>query len=82
MLKDGIEKKKNQFKIKNLKKQKLNRTNSWNSWPWSWDQNYLIEGKHEKNRESKFLIVQNLKIKQIAIKTVGTKLDIKTKWKK
>jgi hypothetical protein len=39
------------------KKLKLNRANPWNVWSRSWDQNYSIEDKHEKNHETKFLII-------------------------
>ena len=49
----------------------------------SWDCDNPVKGKHEKNHEAKFSIIQKSKIKkpkQIIIKRMKTKSDIKIKW--
>jgi hypothetical protein len=80
----------NHFFLKGQKKNsKSNRTNLWNPWPRSWDQDYPIKEKTWKNQEAKFLFIQisrdeieknqswkGLK-KQIAIKRMQIKSNIK-----
>jgi len=82
MLKDENKKQLN-FKTNDIKKPKSNWTNFQKLWLRSWDCDNPIKIKHEKNHEAKFSIIQKFKIKkpkQILIKRMRTKSDIKIKW--
>ena len=57
MLKDEIKKKINK------KDTKITQVNRWNSWPWSWDQDNLMEYKLKKIIKPNFQLTQYWRMK-------------------